>query len=312
MNFVHAVQAAPPEKDTLKLVVGCFAVLLTLALMIGLVITSVRMRRPAANRKCHLSYIFFTTGWLLYAGIAALATQAGKQILGTIVGLIIFAVLGFSGIVMAILGMSEVRRSPERGTEGKSTAVTTLVLASLIVAGIASLFGIGFMRGIRMGLEERASIIGTPGEMVVVEDRRFSIQPSASWLRIANANPLASVSYKRARPEAYFMIIAEKISPDLEFDLQVLADNVVGHLDEAADEVKVIDQADEVINGLKGRRIICEASLKGTALTYLYWLHVSPDHCYQLIATGSRREAAAVLAECRKAFDSFTLLQPKK
>src|SRR5262245_21787019 len=298
MGHANAVQVA----------VGCVVLLLTLGLIVGLIMSAVRMRRPDANRRCYLSFIFFACGWLLYAAIAALAMKSELQVPATIGGLALFGVLGLSGVVLAILGLSELTRENNPPRRGKVPAVTTLVLAGLIAAMIAATFALGVAKGFTEAMRRRAG-----AEKAVFEDLHFSIAPPGGWTRLdpAEHNPLAAVLYRRNDPEAYLMIIAEKLEPGVGIDIDTVVQNVMKHLEEVSTDMRIVHQGDEVLNGLSGRRVVCEATIQGIPITYLYWFHVTPHRIHKLIAWGNRKDANAAIAEGRKAFEGFTYLPPK-
>ncbi|HKS15742.1 MAG TPA: hypothetical protein VJU16_00360 [Planctomycetota bacterium] len=307
MHF-HLLATQAAERSTLTMMVGCFLLLFTVWLMVGLLRCVRALRRTDVNRKCYHGFIFFTSGWLLYAAIAALSIRSEHRVILVLAGLALFGVLGLTGVVFAILGLSELKRDNLPGRKGRAQAVTTLVLAGLVAAMIASTFAFGVAKGFMEARQRRAE-----GSKAVFEDLGFSIHPPGEWVRVdtAQINPLAAVAYRRGGPEAYFMIIAEKQTPGAGLELDAVVEGIMNHLESVSDELKILHQGDEVVNGLAGRRVVCEASIKNIPITYLYWFHVTPDRIFQLIAWGNRRDASTAIAEGRKAFDGFTMLQPK-
>lgn len=308
MRF-HLLATQAAERSPVSVAVGCALLMFTVGLMVGLVLCSRALRRTDVNRKCCHGYIFFTSGWLLYVGIAALSMQSEHRVILTVAALMLFAGLGLTGIVLAILGLSELKRDNLPGRKGRVPAVTTLVLAGLVAALIVSVFALGVAKGFMEARQRRAE-----SSKAVFEDLGFSIHPPGEWVRmdIAQINPLATVAYRRGGPEAYFMIIAEKQTPGAGLELDAVVEGIMNHLEGVSDEMKILHQGDEVVNGLAGRRVVFEASVKSIPITYLYWFHVTPDRIFQLIAWGNRRDATAAIAEGRKAFDGFTVLPSPK
>jgi hypothetical protein len=304
------------ELSTGALIGGCIGLLILGGMIAGLLVTSRRMSRPTANRKAHLALIVLLGSWLLYGGAAALS-RSQKD--GTIIALI--ALLAFGGsvlvsILLSILGLSEIKRGRGLYREGKGPAITALVLCCLIVVIFAGAVGFGFMKGFMQSAEMRAAMAsreGPPEPAQVFDQFGFSIQPPRPWIKIDSRklNPEAAAGYLRSRPQVYFMIIAEKVGEDSELDLESLVDVVKANLVSAAQEVKLVEEAEETINGVPGVRLIYHATVGKQAFTYRYWIHLAPGCAYQLVAWGARRDENGTLLEGGKAFNTFTLIPAK-
>ncbi len=310
--MISLAQADRGPANVALLTVGC---LLLGVLVTGVILCAVRMRRPGAVRKCYGSFILFAAGWLLCGAISSIGKTSGNAVASSLAGLLVFAAMGIPAVILAILGLSEVRRAGP-GATGKAPAVTTLVFAALALVFIIGAFGLGVLKGVTKSAEFRAELApreGSPEPAEVFREQGFSIQPPRPWIKIdaGQLNREAAVGYLRSRPQVYFMIIAEKLEKDSELDLRTLVDVVKANLAGAAQESKLIEEKEESLNGVAGIRLVYEATIEKQAFTYRYWIHRAPSCAFQLVAWGTRGDGAAVVAEAAKAFDSFRLLQPK-
>jgi hypothetical protein len=297
------------EAEKPALWIGCIVLLITVALLGGVVSVGKKLGRGEGNRKCLLSYVCFATGWILYVAVAAITHQLGQTISGTLLALAIFAGFGLAGVSLAILGLGELRQSSDLLKEGRSTAILTLTLSTVVLLGLGAAFGFGVLQGLR----GRAKSLAPPGATAVFEDLRFSIKPHAPWVRVDTApiNPLAAAAFQRTGPDGIVIVIAERLPAGVGLDYEALIGAVRENLGRVSPRFKVVDEAPETINGLAGYRMVCEANIKGSSYTYLYWLHLTREFAYQLIAMASAPDASAILPEARQAFSTFTLLLPK-
>jgi hypothetical protein len=276
------------------LIVGCIAILLTGALILGLIVCALRMRRPQANRKCYLAYIFFTSGWLLYAAIASVARYSEHPILGGFLGVLVFGALGLTGIVMAVLGLVEVKGDP--GRTGRAPAIVTLVLAGLMVAGL------GF--AVVAGAVPR--LLGRAGESY--SGFGFSIQPPAGWTRSSPSRGGANtvVAFTKPRPDAFLRVLVYKAEPALT-DLRVIGEGIKAQNQKASSDFKLVEESAETFGGLLGWSIVHESSAKSGPLIYWYWVHATPTFVYIVVISGPLSERAEILSEGRRAFETFRL-----
>jgi hypothetical protein len=298
-------------------VIGCLALLLVALVIAGMIVCAVRMKRPTANRKGFLSFIVFAVGWLLYAAAASLIQFAGLSRLWAVLAVGVFFLSSLSAIVLAILGLAEMRAHRERYREGKGPAITTLALGGLLLSALIAALGLGFVHGFKQAMERSASRTGAGGNAgapAVFEELRFSVRPPHPWVRtdIGKLNPAATVGFLRAKPEVYFMIIAERLGEDSELTQETLVGVVKANIASGASDLKVLEEQPEVMSGAPGVRLVIHATVNNLPLTYRYWIHASPEVAYQLISWGHQRDHPKVMVESLKAIESFTLLTPTK
>ena len=308
MEFMGAaIVRVAPNSTAVK--VGCAVLAITIALVWGLVKTGQRLKEGEANRKCLLSYIFLTTGWLLHAAIAAITFQTSRPEAGSIVAMVVFFGFGLAGVTLAILGLSEVRQSPDLLKVGRGTAILTLVLSGAFAALFVAALGLGVLRG----MERSAKTLAPPGAIAIFEDFGFSIKPPSPWVRVdvSKESPNVTIAFHRTGPEGIIMIVVERIPAGGSLDYESMARSVRDNLGRVSKGFKIVDEADEMINLLPGRRLICECDIQGERKTNVYWHHISREFVYQLGASSDTRDASVIVPDARKAFATFELIRPK-
>lgn len=149
---------------------------------------------------------------------------------------------------------------------------------------------------------------------VVFENLGFSVQANTPWVKVepGQLNPAATVAFLRRNPEAYFIVIAEKLEPGVRFTNEMLTSVVKANLLSGEPTAKVLEEAPEILNGREGVRLVCEARVNGLDIVYRYWMHATTGNTYQLLVWGQKGSQAAVLAEAKKIFDGFDVLSQKK
>src|SRR5262245_56148562 len=101
------------DKNEPLMWLGCVVLILTAALLGGVISVARKLSRGEGNRKCQFSFLCFALGWILYFAVAAIAYQSRRPILGTIVAMAIFAGFGLAAVSLAIVGLGELRRSSD-------------------------------------------------------------------------------------------------------------------------------------------------------------------------------------------------------
>lgn len=301
--------AERPDLSLPLLVGGC---ILLGVLVGGTLLCAVRMGQAGAVKKCYLAFILFACGWLLCGAISTLGKQSFAASLG---GLALFVALAIPAVILAILGLAEVRRAGPSAT-GRAPAVTTLVLAGLALFAVVGAFAFGVIKGVSDSPGFQAAMApreGPPEPEQVFQDLGFSVQPPRPWIKInpSSLNSEAAAGFLRSRPEVYFMIIAEKLDEEADFELEALVNVVKANLASAAEGAKLVEKKEETLNGLTGTRLVYEATVQKQPFTYRYWIHLTPTRAYQLVAWGAQRDGRKVVEEADKAFASFKLHSPK-
>jgi hypothetical protein len=296
-------QTGMPE--ALQVVLGIFGCLFVIGSLVGMAWASRVYKRPGANKKAVGSLaLLLGIPWL--AALIGVALRSSESAAGGVLsGLMILGGVA-SAVVLAIVGLLEIRREPARWTEGKGFAVATFCLAGLLVLTWVGMIGTIVATAVSRSGEARGPVKTDFPEL------GFRIgAPPASW-RSANTgeiNPKACMAYRRRNPEMYFMIVAEKIERDAGPTLQTVAGLVKANLVSGAQGAKVTLEEPESIEAMAGIRMQADVpQANGIVCGFRYWLHVSPDHVYQLIAWSLKGDEAAMLKEADALFDGFRTL----
>lgn len=147
----------------------------------------------------------------------------------------------------------------------------------------------------------------------VFEDLNYAYdRPKGQWteLRPGLVNPDASIVLLRARPQAVFMIIAEKIGDIL--DSQALADIAEARLRSASVGATVNMYQKRTIAGIRGYALSITANVDGKETLYRNWAGVRNGYAYQLLAYASGRDALALDEGYEELIKGFQLIDPDR
>ncbi len=108
-------------------------------------------------------------------------------------------------------------------------------------------------------------------------------------------NEQAALVLVRARPERYFMIIAE--CADHELDPADLAEIAERNLAQAATAFKPLGRTPVVLDGVPGVRFESEATVEGMRFAYVHWVGVRPGRLYQFVMWGYLRDREGLRAD---------------
>jgi len=318
VTFVLAVEIEIHQaRESVQIVLGCLALVLLAGMIAGVLVCARRLRRPTANRKSHVAFILLVSGWLLYGAAASLIKYTKLSAVWALPAVGLFFISTLGSIVVAILGLSEMRRDRGRYREGKGPAITTLVLGGLLICALIGAMGFGLLQGFKQALDRSATARAAEGQPVVptvFEDLHFSVKPHHPWVKtdVKKLNPIATVGFLRAKPEAYFLVIAEPLPEGSKVTQEILVGVVKANLAKAAADMRVLEEGPETFHGARGISLVIYATIDEIPLIYKYWIHASPRVAYQLITWGHQREHPLVTSEASMLIDSFRLLPPKK
>lgn len=281
------------------------------AIMLGLMVKCLAIaRRPYANKKCVLSLALVLFGWL--AASAATIIERGAPSLGFLRGvgaLILFGAL-IAGIVLAIIGLVEVR-DKERYRQGRAQAITSLVLCGVVTLAFIAGLAVGIRRG--FGAERQVSNQPNANEILTYEDLNFRFRaPGKPWVQMdaKSLNPHATIAFMRNQPQIYTIIIAEKIGVDVE--LKQLAEIAKANMRSVASSYSVLSESPAKVNRLDGMTMESQARLGNRDILHKYWFCVTNGYCYQIVSWGSIQERDRVLREAAQQWQRFDLIDPHR
>lgn len=262
-------------------------------------------RRPTTNRKCVLALMFLLVGWaMLSFGGLMMRMFPGEWYLALILGLPASALI-VAGFVLAIIGLVEYSQQRNVFTQGRAQAIWTLVLSVLLLG----MFVGGAVVGARRGIAKRTQPVS--GERLRFEEDNFQFRaPGRPWVytEISRLNRFAKLGFLRSRPEAYFMIIPEKLPTT--FTVDQLAEVAISHMRSAAENVRVQKQVPEVAVGLSGLRLELETQMAGQTFYYLNWMCITNGWAYQIVSWGRVLHRKHILDEFNPMRERFSLIDP--
>jgi hypothetical protein len=136
-------------------------------------------------------------------------------IVRTVLGLIMMLLL-LGAIVLGIIGLIDYSQNKSAYNQGRAQAIWTLA-----ITGIMGLIAISaFIKGVRQTAFGPVPY-GTsrPGEMLAFDNLNFRFRaPDRPWVSIdgSKLNKASAATFTRRAPEAYFFIVAEQFSPQME------------------------------------------------------------------------------------------------
>jgi tetratricopeptide (TPR) repeat protein len=272
-------------------------------------------RRPATNAKCALALMFMLLGFLGGSSLGILGQLFGTPpVMAAIGALLGFAMLGLTAaaIVFAILGLFEFSRHPGVFVQGRAQAVWALCLAGVIglIAG-----GSVVAVALRAGGFLTPPSQGRPSQVLTFDDLNFRFRtPSRPWvpLNAAKVNKDSKVAFMRRFPEAYFLVIAEKIGSGRDFSTAQLAEVGKAHLQASAESSRILSESPWRTNGLTGLLVETEAQRNLYTFYYVHWYIATNGYAYQLIGYGRSQDRQRIAGELRQMCSRFDLLDPNR
>jgi len=210
--------------------------------------------------------------------------------------------------LLAIAGLKDYSRSKGYYTQGQGQAISALVVSVLLLALIAvATFG-----GMLSAFQGRGHTPG--GRPLVFEELNFKfLAPGGVWSQV-DTNPLnlkATLHFRCARPEIYFLIVAQK-TPSKPYSLDELCDLAIRNLSNAVDTMRVTYRAATYVAGQEGMRVHIEAARSGQKSYFQAKLLIARDCTYQLITWGADRKRIAISEEADYMLGRFTLLEASR
>lgn len=116
----------------------------------------------------------------------------------------------------------------------------------------------------------------------------------------------------RRFPEAYILVIAERIGSGTDFSAAQLAEIGKAHLQASAPSSRVLSETSWRANGLDGLLIETDAQLTQYSLYYLHWYIATNGYAYQLVGYGRSQDRQRLAGEFRQMFSRFELIDPNR
>ena len=272
-------------------------------------------RRPATNTKCALALMLMLLACLLASGAGMLLPNAGTSPWMTAAyGLLSLTMLGLmvTAIVLGTLGLIELSARPGVFVQGRAQAIWALSLAGVI----GLLVGAGFVLTIVRGTRSTATAVQSrPGHPLAFNELNFQFRtPNKPWVpyNATKLNRDSKLSFMRRFPEAYFLVIAEKVGSGSEFSVTQLAELGKARLQATAQSSRILSETPWRTNGLDGLLVETEAQLSQYSFYYAHWYIATNGYAYQLVGYGRSQDRQRIAGEFRQMFSRFVLLDPNR
>ncbi|MGD9417975.1 MAG: tetratricopeptide repeat protein [Verrucomicrobiota bacterium JB025] len=248
----------------------------------------VQLRKKHRQKLGTLSLVLiFLAGMLLTLGSAFTAGMKEGQM--TIFGALMVVgclVVGIAALILAIISLAMWKQRPDHLTNGRGSAIASLVLSSL--------FGVLMVSGIVYGVVQaaarnrpQAGTSASGGEVVTVEEKNFRLKLPQKWVAHrdpASFNENACLVIQRGRPEVYCNFIVEDLAG---ISGEAVASTIRANLASVAVKCEWRETERKVLNGrdfqLMRATAVMEVGGRSLEIDYEYWLTVSDGYHYQIV-----------------------------
>ena len=272
-------------------------------------------RRPATNTKCALSLMIVLLAFVVASCVGAMTKALGHTpllaVASGILGLVMIGLM-ITAIILAILGLVEFSGRRDVYTQGRAQAIWALSLAGLICVFALAGFFKAMQRSYGSSLAAGRS---QPGKILTFDDFNFQFRsPGRPWVPFdaSKINKVSKLSFMRRFPEAYFIIIPEKIGPRANFTTEQLADIGKANMQAAAASSRVVSEVPLRVGGLNGLLVESEAQVGSYQLHYRNWYCFTNGYAYQLVAYSRSEDQQQVAQELRDMISRFALIDPNR
>ncbi len=270
-------------------------------------------RRPATNTKCALSLMLLLLSFVYSGGTRELMKQFTPSLAlamaGGLTGLGMLAII-VTAIVLAIVGLVEFSTNPGKYNQGRAQAIWTLCLAAALI-----FFAIVTVINRASGPGSFGPGRGQPGKIITFDEYYFRFRsPDRPWVPLDTSrfNKVSKVAFTRRFPEAYFMIIPEKIGTGMDVDTARLVQVCEANMQAVASSCHVISETPRQVNGLNGVLVEMDAQVSGHQFHYHNWYCLTNGYAYQLVGYSSSADQTTVAPDLEIMLSRFELIDPNR
>ena len=261
-------------------------------------------RRPTTNARCALSLMLLLLVFFLAGVFGCLREALGVPDWGTVLMGLLTIGLVLAGIVLAIIGLVDYARSGQLYHQGRAQAIWALALSLLFIVP----FCVALVRNVMVPF--RASSQPSRGQTLTFAEMNFQfIAPGQPWVQLdaGKFNRAAKLGIMRARPEVFFMVVAEELGTGV-LKNDGLAELAMSQIRSATDAAQFSPPESTRIARLNGLQWDSEVRMRQHEIVYHHWVCVTNGWAYQLVCWGAKADKRTVLAEARQMTQSFGLL----
>ena len=272
-------------------------------------------RRPATNTKCALSLMIVLLAFAVAGCVGAMTKMVGPSPLLVVVsGILGLALIGLivTAIILAILGLVEFSNRRDAYIQGRAQAIWALSLTGLVCIFALTGFIKAIQRSYGSGL---ASGRTQPGNILTFDEFNFQFRsPDRPWVPFdaSKINKVSKLSFMRRFPEAYFIVIPEKIGPKADFTTEQLAEIGKANMQAVAVSSRVVSELPLQVGGLRGLVVDSEAQVGSYQLHYCNWYCFTNGYAYQLVTYCRSEDQQQVAQDLRDMLSRFTLIDPNR
>lgn len=268
------------------------------------------MRRPETHTLCVVALMFFLAFWLLGIVTRALVeVNGGTYTAVTMLLSLLQCMLLLSSMIIGIIGWIDYGRNSDRYVQGRSQAGWSVGLSAVVLLGIVGVFLNAVQKRMPQEIESEISDTGTIDFPEI--NVRFKAPPKP-WVEfdVKKMNSVASVGFKRTRPEIYMTLVAEEVGIESGIESEMLAETVKSNLKSRVSGTVISDEREATLDGMKCTRFAADTTTAGSALRYEFFVAADNGAAYQLILFGPQSEASAVADAAEMMSSLFQRIDP--
>jgi hypothetical protein len=265
--------------------------------------TTTRERKRGANKKCRRSLLMFLGAIVAVTIGAFMVRTPGLRFLGGLLGMSAALIAGWA-LVLAVLGLIECAKHPRRYNGGKTYAILTLLVGTLM--------GVPFMTGIISGMRDAiAAKPRNPSERFEPELLKFPHlnfafkQPTSDWKqadpRMFGRGPVLAFAHGPIN----FTLCSSPLEPGFPDARARLVHVCKETIKRDAITYQQLSEQEVTRNGLGGWQIEGETNLCGHEFYIVHWIVATNGFGYQLAIFGPMKMAAQVKQEADALFSNF-------
>jgi Ca2+/Na+ antiporter len=279
--------------------------MLAIALIAGIVVAIKSAGKPEVNGKGAYALVFAFVTWLIALSFGTF--DAAKNRVAAVLGSLSLFTFAIIAVVLATVALLEMANNQRQQKKGQ--AIWALVLAA--ISGLA--VGVGFMKGLMTRSNAEKELVvskSSNGEVREYPELNYTFKvPDEPWqeLNAKKLNKQASFAVRRADPEVYLIVIAEKGGEDM--TSEALDEISQANTEKVAKKSTVSWEKAHKIHGLDGYAHRIDATVDKQEFTYVVWALAHQGYLYQVVAWGNSRDADQVESHAMKAFKNFNVIK---
>lgn len=278
-------------------------------LLLGVMKCLSLLRRPTTSRLCVISLMLVLLGWLLASfGQGLCRIFPDFEVVLQVVFSMLAILFMLAGVIVAITGLACYDKS--KHVQGRAQAGWAIAISGIFmtIALVIAVNGI-----VERQMADGRLVADSNSGIEKSEEHNIVIARPQNWVTVkpSTLNPLACLAFRRSRPEAYAIVIAEQV--DGEISNEQFMEAVKSNMAASSTSVKE-DKIEAVhLNGLDFLRRTCVVNTAAAPLIPFYfeqWTTVCPGHAWQVACWGVVGVKDQIIKDTRTMMEGFKLLEP--